>query len=114
MELESKDNPWSLLEIRRHLLLELGQRGGAAQLLAIDEEGRRGLDVELRCATLAHLFDAVEDLLVLEALVEARLGEAGLLADGQQWPQRPLHRPGALLLEQRLDHGEIAVLAAAA
>src|SRR5262245_29824551 len=114
MELRSKDNSWSFLEIGGHLLLELGQCGGPTELLAVDEERRRGLDVELRRATLPHLFDAVENLLILEAFVEACLGEAGLLADGQQWRKRPLHCPGALLLEQCLDHREIAVLAAAA
>src|SRR5262249_40306620 len=114
MERRRERNPWSALEIRRHLLLELGEGGGSAPLLALDEERWCGLDVQLCRGALAPLFDAVENLLVLQALVELRLTEASLLADRHQGLQRPLHRPGALLLEQGLDHREIALLAAAA
>src|SRR5215475_1619310 len=110
---ESRDNPWSLLEIGGHLLLEVGERGGATQLLAVDEEGRRGLDVELLCRALALGLDAVEDLLVFQTFIKACLAQAGLLADGHERLQGPLDRPCALLLEQGLDHREIALLATA-
>src|SRR3954447_3943089 len=113
-EERSQDNLWSLLEIGGHLLLELGEGGGAAQLLAVDKEGRRGLDIELLCRALAHVLDAIEDLLVFQTFIETCLTEAGLLADSHERLQGARHRPCALLLEQGLDHGEITLLAAAA
>src|SRR4051812_42817524 len=79
-----EDNPWSLFEIGGHLLLELGERGGATQLLAIDEEGWRGLDVELVRGALTHVLNAIKDLLILQTLIEACLAETGLLADGHE------------------------------
>ena len=67
----------------------------------------RGLDVELLRRPRADRFDALEHLLILEALVEALLGKARLLGDRQQRLQRPLHHPVPLLGEQRFDHREI-------
>src|SRR5262249_32691550 len=108
------EKPLSILEIGGDLLLHLGQGDSAAELLAVDEEGRGRLHIELLRGALPHLLDAVEHLLVLQALVEGLLADPGLLADGLEWRQWPLHHPVALLLEQRLDQREVALLAAAA
>src|SRR5262249_32650108 len=96
----------SALEIGLDLLLQVLEREGARLLLTVDEEGGCGIHAELRGGDLAGLFDVFEQLLIRQALLEALLGEAGLLGDGEQGWQRLLHRPGLLLAEQRLHHGE--------
>ena len=49
---------------------------------------------------VAHLLDAVEHLLIRQALVEGLLGEAELLGDVAQRRDRRFHHPFALLGEQ--------------
>src|SRR5712692_9983982 len=105
--------PLSTLEIGRHLLVQLLDREGAPDDLTVDEEGRGGLDAELLRRPLPCLLDAVEHLLIRQALVEALLGEAGLLGDPQQRLQRLLGHPLLLLGKERLDQREKFVLAGA-
>ena len=50
-------------------------------------------DLELVGGAVAHPFDAVEHLLIRQAGLEALLGEAGLLGDVEQRPERLFHRP---------------------
>src|SRR5262249_15741417 len=104
----------STLEIRGDLLVQFLDREGAAENLAIDEEGRRGVHIELRCRPRAGFLDAGEHLLIRQAFVEALLGEAGLLGDGEHRLQRLLHHPVLLLREEGLDQRKIFVLAGAA
>ena len=61
------------------------------------------------------LLDAVQDLLILQALVEALLAEAGLPGDAPSAAAAAsLHHPFSLLLEQGLDHREVFVRPGAA
>ena len=67
--------------------------------------------VELHLQHLGGVFlvgrDLVEQRLVLQAILDLRLGEAGLLADPGQRLRGVLHHPVVLLLEQHVDDGEI-------
>src|SRR5438034_1313102 len=104
----------SALEIGGDLLVQLLGGEGAAECLAIDEKRRRGIDVELLRRARALLLEIAEQLLIREALVEALLGESGLLGDGEHGLQRFLHHPVLLLREEGLDQREEFVLAGAA
>src|SRR6516162_4412638 len=99
----------SALEKRVDLLLELLDRGFALDLLAVDEEGRRRINLQ----HLARIFlvggDLVEQRLVLQALFDLLLGQAGLLADPRQALGGVLHHPVVLRLEQEVGHSEIFV-----
>jgi hypothetical protein len=53
----------------------------ALQPLAVDEEGRGRIDLELFMRDLPRLHDLAEQFLVGEALVELLLGDAGLPRD---------------------------------
>src|SRR6266700_6608638 len=101
--------PLSGLEIGLDRLLDVLDREGAWELLAIDEEGRGGIDAELLRCPRTHVLDAIEELLILQALVEALLAQPSLLGDGKERLQRPLHHPIPLLGKQRLDHRVVAL-----
>src|SRR5712691_1635020 len=101
--------PLSGLEIGLDRLLDVLDREGAWELLAIDEEGGGGIDAELLRCPRAHVLDAIEELLILQALVEALLAQPSLLGDGKERLQRPLHHPILLLRKQRLDHRVVAL-----
>ena len=60
----NRKKPLSFLEIGVYLLGQSLDRHVADQLLAVDEEGRHGIDPELRGGAVAHLLDAVEHLLI--------------------------------------------------
>src|SRR5262245_54520392 len=70
------------LDIRGDRLLELLDREDARRL-AVDEERGGRVDAELD-RPLPHLLEAIDQLLVLQALVELLLAHAGLLGDGQE------------------------------
>src|SRR5919198_6163107 len=93
----------SALEIGGDLLVQLLGREGAAECLAIDEKGRRGIDVELLRRARALPLEVAEQLLIREALVEALLGESRLLGDGEHGLQRFLDHPVLLLCKEGLD-----------
>src|SRR6516165_1322309 len=105
--------PLSFLEIRVDLFGHLIDREVAHKLLAIDEKSRRRIDPELLGGMVADLLDAVEELLIRQALVEVAFGNAELLGDILQGRQRFLDHPLRLFGEQRLDHRHVFVLAAA-
>src|SRR4051794_20651286 len=75
------------LQQRRDHLFELLDAHAALHHLAVNEQRRRGLHFIVLGAALAHREDVVIELLVLQALVERRLGEARLLANLQQLRQ---------------------------
>src|SRR5262249_8740374 len=104
----------STLEIGGDLLVQFLRGERAAKHLAIDEKGRRGIDVELLRRAVLRFLEAVEYLLIRQAFIEALLGEAGLLGNGEHRLQRLLHHPLLLLREQRVDQREVFVLAGAA
>src|ERR1700722_1569661 len=108
------EKPLSFLEIGVDLLGYHLDRLIAVELLAVDEKGRRRVDAELLGGAVAHLLDAVEHLLIRQAVVEGLLGKAELLGDIAQRLDRFLHHPFALLGEQRLDDRHEFVLAGAA
>src|SRR5436190_2238899 len=66
----------SALEVGRHLLVELLGGERPAEDLAVDEKGRRGVHAELLRRARARFLDAVEHLLIRQALVEGLLREA--------------------------------------
>jgi hypothetical protein len=88
----------------------------ALQPLAVDEEGRCGIDLKLVMGYLARLHDLAEQLLVGEALVELVLGDAGLPRDLQELilGVDSGNSPVLLRREHGVDHGIIAVVAGAA
>src|ERR1700758_4676120 len=74
----------SALEKRVDLLLKFLDRGLALDPVAIDEEGRRRIDLQhLACIFLVR-GDLVEQRLVLQAVIHLLLAEARLLADSAQ------------------------------
>src|SRR6516162_1214952 len=97
----------SALEKRVDLLLELLDRGFALDLLAVDEEGRRRIDLQ----HLARIFlvggDLVEERLILEAGLDLLLGKSCLLADPGQRLRGVLHHPVVLRAEQHVGDREI-------
>ena len=62
--------PLSFLEIGLDFLGYSVDRLIANQLLAVDEKGRRGVDPELFGSAIADVLDAVEHLLICQALIE--------------------------------------------
>src|SRR5690349_12919920 len=105
----------SALEIGIDQLGHFVDRHVATMAFAIDEKRWCRVDLELVDGPLAHRFDTVEDLLIRQACLKALVGEApGLLGDRLEGLDRLPHRPRVLLLKQRLDHGEILVLAGTA
>ena len=90
-------NPLLTLKIGSDLLVQFLRRQGAAEDLAVDEEGRRGVDVEFIRRPVARFLDALEHPLILQAFVERLLGKPGLFGDRQQRLQRLLHHPVRLL-----------------
>src|SRR6516162_10742046 len=104
----------SALEIGGDLFVQLLGGERAAEHLAINEKGRRGIDVEfLRRARLC-LLEGVEHLLIREAFVERLLGEAGLFGDGKHGLERLLHHPILLLRKERFDQREKFLVAGTA
>src|SRR5262245_7223310 len=88
-------------------LAELIDRVLAADLLAVDEEGRRRLDPIGVRRLVADRHDPLGEILVLEAFVEAVLADAGELGDLAELGARFLARPHLLLLEQHVEHREV-------
>src|SRR5215468_9797404 len=74
----------SALEQRRKGLVEIFNRHCARVPFAIDVESRGRFDLELFLAPIPHLLDLLEQLLIVDARLEALLGETGLLGDGEQ------------------------------
>src|SRR6266700_5423670 len=102
--LRQAEKPLSRLEIGLEQLLRLLEIHLAAMDRSVDEKSRRRVHAELLRPALTHPIDAVEHLLIRQALVEALLGEAQLLGDGEQLRQRiASERPLLLRLEQRVD-----------
>src|SRR5581483_3253563 len=106
----------SALQNRGEGLVELVERGRGVHLLAIDEEGRRGVDAEGVGGTRADGRDVVQQLLVGEALLERLLGETRLLGDFQELGLGVAAHEGPLVLlgEERGDEGERLAVARAA
>src|SRR6266480_211245 len=77
-------NAWSALQERLDLLVEFLERGLALDLLAIDERGRRRIDLQHLTGEFLIGGDLVEQRLVLEAALDGLLAETGLLADPGQ------------------------------
>src|SRR5262249_40128465 len=102
------------LEKRRDELFHLFERDGALLDLAVYEEGRRRVDLELLLGPLPHPPDAVGPPLLGRPLFDLLLGEAALLDRGEQRPPRLFARPGALGAEQQVDQGVVFVLVAGA
>src|SRR5689334_12061336 len=88
-------------------LAELIDRMLAAELLAVDEEGRRRLHPIGVCSLVADRHDSLGEVLVLQALVEAVLADAGELGDLGKLGAGVLAGPDFLLLEQHVDHREV-------
>src|ERR1700731_2374160 len=112
--LRQGEKPLSALKIAVDLLADVGRRRVARVLLAVDEKSGRARYAELLGGPFAHPFDAVLDLVIRQAGLEALLGEAGLLGDRHQGLERLLHHPFPLLLEQGVDDREVFVVAGAA
>src|SRR5262245_40781425 len=66
------------LKIGRDLALDILDRHASTEFLPIDEERRGRVDAELGRRALAYRFDALGDLLVLQAGLETLLSYAGL------------------------------------
>src|SRR3981081_3143822 len=71
----------SALEQRLDLLVEFLERGLALDHLAIDEEGRRRVDLQHVAGEFLISGDFVQQRLVLEASFDRLLAEPGLFAD---------------------------------
>src|SRR5512135_1536695 len=82
--------PLSSLEIGVDLLGHLVDRDIADQLLAIDEKSRRRIDAELLRGMVTDRLDAVEELLIRQAVIEFAFAHAELFGDFLQWRQRLL------------------------
>src|SRR3974377_985053 len=85
--------PLSTLEIGGDLLVQLLRREPSADDLAVDEEGGRGIDSELRICTLTGFLDGRKHLLIRETFLEALLGEARLFRYGEHRFQRLFYPP---------------------
>ena len=106
---------YQLFEQRFDGLVELGYRKLAAETLAVDEECRRAIDLELVAGALLHRHDAIIQGLVLQAFLELFLCKTGLLGDlgeGGQHLGGVDEGPALLLGEQHVDHRVIFVVAA--
>src|SRR5208283_4941074 len=68
--------PLSLLEIGVDDFSQSIDRLIAGELLAVDKKGRRGIDPELLGGAVAHFLDAVEYMLIRQALVERLFGKS--------------------------------------
>ena len=88
-------------------LVEFLEPGVALDQLAIDEEGRRRIDLQNVGGVLLVGGDLVEQRLVLEAVLDRLLAKPGLLADPRQGLGGVLDHPVVLLPEQHVDDGEI-------
>src|SRR6516165_12258728 len=102
--------PLSALEIGGDLLVQLLRREPSADDLAVDEEGGRGIDSELRVCTLTGFLEGRKHLLIRETFLEALLGEARLFRDSEHRFQRLLHYPFLLLREKCFNQWEVLVL----
>src|SRR5216684_8316721 len=71
----------SALQQRFDLLVEFLERGLALDHIAIDEKGRRRVDLQHLVGEFLVGGDLVEQRLVLEAILDRLLAEPGLLAD---------------------------------
>src|SRR4030081_1704922 len=74
----------SALEKRLDALVKFLERGLALDLLAIDEKGRRRIDLQHLASVLLVGSDLVEQRLILEAILDLLLAKPGLLADPRQ------------------------------
>ena len=72
------------------------------------------LTLNLLAARVRDFLDAIEHLLIRQAVVEALLGEAGLLGDRKHRLERLLHHPVLLLRESVSISGKYLSLAGAA
>src|SRR6478609_84237 len=92
----------SALQQRIDLLGEFLERGLALDLLAVDEERRRRIDLQNVAGIFLVGGDLVEQRLVLQAGLDLLLSETGLLADPRQGLRGVLHHPVVLLAEQHV------------
>src|SRR5438876_5801052 len=100
--------PESALQERLDLLVEFLERGFALDLLAVDKEGRRRINLEHLAGVFLVGGDLVQQRLVFQATVDRLRAEAGLLADPRQRVGGVLHHPVVLLPEQEVDDREIS------
>src|SRR6185312_16578692 len=93
------------LEQRRDDGVELVHGLLPGDLLAVDIEGRRALEAEIVDRLVAHALNGVEEVLVLQRLVEAVVGESELQRDGLDRIERLVRdAPGVLRAEVGRDH----------
>jgi hypothetical protein len=100
---ESNTNA-GLFQQRLDDLVEIGDRHGAVQALAVDEESRRRIDMKILGAFVARLGDFFVELLVLQAGLEVGWRNAGLLDHVAERFERLIDKsPVLLVIIQKID-----------